>query len=304
VLAVKAWLLSKSQVSDLSLKLFSVILGRFGLIYDQSALSFLLLSYCHLCLLLSQFRKELFTLTSRRNIFLGVATFALAVTVPGIAHASTSILNFEITQTTVPFQLTLDSSVPTLASVGDVAVKTTFEGPTDGSVADGSTADTSLSFPAITQSAPGVLFGGLDFVPFTNGSFTFGDPGNLLLSGTFQNALFDFAPGGTAASFDSNTVTYTGGSDLAAYEAATGANVPTGNFTLSFSGLSPALSLDSSENLQPFTASTAGTTGTFDINPNIQPPSVPEANTFSLLALGGLGLMGLTLRGRRARSSA
>jgi hypothetical protein len=123
--------------------------------------------------------------------------------------------------------------------------------------------------------------------------------------GSFNSAVLDGLDGSTAASLDNftlNGVTYTGGSYYTAFLGATGGTSAIGSMSLSFSGISPNLSINAGTgDFNNFTTPTAGSTGTFDA---ISGTAVPEPSSMAVYALGAFGILGLALRGRRQAPAA
>ena len=121
-------------------------------------------------------------------------------------------------------------------------MQTLKPGATAGSTATDNT-PVFFSFGPITETTPVVnnaaTFSGGNFtITASNAAYT--TVGATLLSGYFgQSELLGLGTGATLIDFEN--VTYTGGSDLAAFLAANGGSSATGTFTLGLTGITPSI---------------------------------------------------------------
>ena len=231
---------------------------------------------------------------------LAVAGLAAAA---GGAQANTSIATIGITQSGTSF--TFDSGTKKLsgtplgANPGVEAMQTLKPGATAGSTATDNT-PAFFSFGPISEITPvvnnGATFGGGNFT-ITASDAGYTTPGATLLAGYFGKS--ELIGLGTAATLiDFENVTYTSGSDLTAFLAANGGTSATGTFTLGLTGINPSIPFPYSGPAFP-SFSGQGSTATFDATP----AAVPEPGTVASFGFGGLGLLGLMVRARKARRS-
>ena len=139
---------------------------------------------------------------------------------------------------------------------------------------------------------------------FTGGAFSISSTSALtgdLLEGTFKGAQLSTVSGdsATVGSMGVNGVVYQSGTLLNTFRAKYGGTGGVGSFGLGLSGINPNLLTqgpDGTGGLPTFNAQGSG--GSFSAT------AVPEPGSVSLFALGGLGLMGLTVRARRRSHTA
>ena len=180
---------------------------------------------------------------------------------------------------------------PPAQTPGGLTVTTPFVIPAiPGSVINPATGSTTFFDTTLVLAgnapvgAPGVIAGIIVGQPTGAGNFDIlsTDPDGagpllpiLLLSGTIANGAVGGFLGGSTASYQSNTITYTGGAILPALVANNFALV--GDLSIAMIDVSPALAVAQRGTLAPFTANASGL---------FSAVVVPEPTTLGVLALG------------------
>lgn len=185
---------------------------------------------------------------------------------------------------------------PPAQTPGGLNVSTPFVLPAiPGAVVNGATGsttffDTTLILGGNAAAGPAATLFGVIIGQLTGpGTFDFlsTDPDGagpllptLLLSGTITNGAIGGFAGGNTASFQSNTVTYTGGAIFAAMVAANYANI--GDVSIAMVDVSPSLT-EVRGVLQPFNANASGL---------FSAPLIPEPTAVATLGVAAAALLG------------
>jgi len=211
---------------------------------------------------------------------------ALALTVGGSAMAgSLTPIASVTTGTTANTNFTMNSG-------GDTLTVTYSDATFASKIGLGTTPNNTIVNLSATGGTTSLLGGGVFEETFTGGTFSDYSGGVKLLAGTFSGGTILGTVGAVTGGLDITGVTYDADSvDLGSYSPTNGA------ISLTYNAINPSgYSLTDGGKLNSFTATDSGTYSAVT--------AVPEPASIAPFVLGGLGLMGLAARTRKAQRKA